>query len=315
MGREYFIILPLVLGYLLDLAFGDPYWLPHPIVLFGKMIGLFENGFYRFRNKYVGGFIVVILLMVIVYIIFYFILVILKDISQVVYISFSTIMVFYGLANISLIKAGKSVFFELSQGNIENARNMLKCLVSRETEHLSENEIRIAVFESMSENLNDGVIAPLFWYFIGGIPLMITYKMVNTLDSRIGYKNKRYERFGYFAAKIDDIFNFIPARLTALLMSLVCFKKRVWKFIVRYGHKHSSPNAGYPEAALAGILDVRFGGPNTYCGKIINKPYIGENERIINNAEIKKVILVNHLVTFVFILLGCITVIALNQYI
>ncbi len=139
--------------------------------------------------------------------------------------------------------------------------------------------------------------------------------MVNTLDSRIGYKNKRYERFGYFAAKIDDIFNFIPARLTALLMSLVCFKKRVWKFIVRYGHKHSSPNAGYPEAALAGILDVRFGGPNTYYGKIIKKPYIGENERIINNAEIKKVILVNHLVTFVFILLGCITVIALNQYI
>lgn len=315
MERECYIILPLVLGYLLDLAIGDPYWLPHPIVLFGKIISLFENWFYRFRNKYVGGFLIVILLAVIIYIIFYSILVILKDTSQVAYISFSTIMVFFGLANISLIKAGKSVFIELSQGNIENARNLLKCLVSRETNHLSENEIRIAVFESMSENLNDGVIAPLFWYFIGGIPLMITYKMINTLDSRIGYKDKRYEKFGFFAAKIDDIFNFIPARLTALLMSLVCFKKRVWKFIVRYGHQHSSPNAGYPEAALAGILDVRFGGPNTYYGKIINKPYIGENERIINNAEIKKVILVNHFVTFVFILLGCITVIALNQYI
>jgi adenosylcobinamide-phosphate synthase len=154
----------------------------------------------------------------------------------------------------------------------------------------------------MSENLSDGVVAPLFWYTIGGIPLMFAYKMVNTLDSMIGYKSERYRLFGRFAARLDDIANYVPARLTALLMAIGSFSFRGWQFAVRYGRQHSSPNAGWPEATLVGILDCRFGGPNQYQGQWVNKPYIGMNNREITNSDFVKTKAVNHRVTALMML-------------
>lgn len=183
---------------------------------------------------------------------------------------------------------------KLSEEGIESGRKQLSYIVGRETSQLSENEIRIAVLETLSENLSDGVIAPLFFYAIGGVPIMLAYKMINTLDSMIGYKSERYKQFGFFAAKLDDIVNFIPARITALLMVVITLNFRGLKYIFLFGSKHSSPNAGYPEAALAGILNCRFGGPNIYHGKLINKPFIGINERVISPKDFQKVYLINY---------------------
>jgi adenosylcobinamide-phosphate synthase len=210
-------------------------------------------------------------------------------------------MVFYGLANRSLIAEALKVNRKLKHEGLEAARKQLSFIVGRETSGLSENKVRIAIMETVSENLSDGVIAPLCYYAIGGIPLMLTYKMVNTLDSMIGYKNEHFKDFGMFAARMDDVLNYIPARVTALLMVLITASGRGFSFILKYGNKHSSPNSGFPEAALAGILNCRFGGPNAYGGKIVDKPFIGHNNRVITSADIKKACLVNILVSLVLI--------------
>ncbi|MBS1603067.1 MAG: cobalamin biosynthesis protein, partial [Bacteroidetes bacterium] len=158
---------------------------------------------------------------------------------------------------------------------------------------------RLAVLESMSENLSDGVIAPFLYYAIGGVPAMMAYKMINTLDSMIGYKREPYRLFGRFAARLDDLANYLPARITALLMVLVTGSWRGLVYLFRYGHAHSSPNAGYPESALAGIMHCRFGGPNTYNGVPVVKPYIGRRCREIGHGEFGYVRYINHAVTLV----------------
>ena len=153
----------------------------------------------------------------------------------------------------------------------------------------------------MSENLSDGVIAPLFYYALAGVPGMMTYKMINTMDSMLGYRNARYEQFGKFAARLDDVANFVPARITAFLMALVSMCWQAFVFVLKYGNKHKSPNAGYPEAALAGILNCRFGGPNVYHGVLVDKPYIGERNRLIEHQEIYRVSRINHSTCFVMV--------------
>jgi adenosylcobinamide-phosphate synthase len=154
-------------------------------------------------------------------------------------------------------------------------------------------EVRTAALETLAENLSDGVVAPLFWYMLLGVPGMMAYKMVNTLDSMIGYQNERYREFGRFAAKTDDVANYIPARLTAFLMLLGTGRLGLLKFVRKYGPCHASPNSGYPEAALAGILDCRFGGPHKYFGEEFYKPYIGENARLLTTEDMERAVSVN----------------------
>ena len=161
--------------------------------------------------------------------------------------------------------------------------------------------------ETLAENLSDGVIAPLFWYLLLGVPGMLAYKMVNTLDSMIGYKTERYRRFGCFAARLDDAANFIPARLTALLMVLASGRRSLLFFVGKYGNQHASPNSGYPEAALAGILDCRFGGSHNYFGEEISKPYIGSNNRLLSAADMQKAILINRRVEWMMIIVVILT--------
>jgi adenosylcobinamide-phosphate synthase len=295
------VIIPLVAGYLLDLLLGDPEWLPHPIRGFGLMIEKWENILNKGRSKLLNGAIMTLLLCTLIFLIFHLLTQLLLRSNLPLYYIVSSVFVFYGLANRSLIQAGKAVFDILHTKGIEGSRNRLSWIVGRDTSQLTPNQVRTAVFETLSENLSDGVIAPLFYYAIGGVPAMMTYKMINTLDSMIGYKNERYIRFGKFAARLDDVANFIPARLTALLMVLVTFSKRGWTYIFKYGHQHASPNSGYPEAALAGIMLCRLGGPNTYHGKVVVKPYIGDTVRDIRHEELRKVIYINHAVTFVSI--------------
>ena len=210
-------------------------------------------------------------------------------------IAVNSIWVWYGLANRNLIAEGRAVFTVLEQQGLDAGRRQLSRIVGRDTAQLSGQQIRIAVLETMSENLSDGVMAPLFFYALAGVPGLMTYKMINTLDSMIGYRSTRYEQFGKFAARLDDVANFIPARLTALLMVLVAGSGRGWRFVQTYGRRHKSPNAGFPEAALAGILNCRFGGPNVYHGTRVDKPFIGETDRIIDPADIDRASRINHL--------------------
>ena len=168
-------------------------------------------------------------------------------------------------------------------------------IVGRDTSELSAQEVRTAALETLAENLSDGVIAPLFWYALLGVPGMMAYKMVNTLDSMIGYRNERYKDFGCFAARLDDVANYLPARLTALLMVLASGRISLIKFVWKYGDQHASPNSGYPEAALAGILDCRFGGPHNYFGQEVWKPFIGEHERLFTTSDMQVSVRINRL--------------------
>lgn len=287
------IVVPLLAGYLLDLIFGDPEKLPHPVRFFGTLITIGEKKLNKGKYRFVKGMAMVLLLCTGTFLFFYSCIHFLLSHIVPVYFIFATVFVFYALANKGLITEGKKVFDALHYRGLQAGRERLSWIVGRDTSQLSAQQIRTAVFETMSENLSDGVVAPLFFYFVAGIPGMLTYKMINTLDSMIGYHNERYEYFGKFAARLDDVANFIPARITAILMLLVTLSIRGWRFVLRYGHQHKSPNAGYPEAALAGILDVRFGGPNVYHGVLVDKPYIGHNNREIRHEEFKMVSSIN----------------------
>jgi adenosylcobinamide-phosphate synthase len=303
MEQSLILILPLLFGYLLDLIIGDPQGLPHPVRLFGSLIAYFDSKLNTGSNQILKGALVSILLCTLVFAFFHYIMNQLLNIHTALYIITASIFVFYGLANRSLITEGRKVFNALEQNGLEAGRKRLSWIVGRDTSNLSPKQIKISVFETMSENLSDGVIAPLFYFLIGGIPGMMVYKMINTLDSMVGYRNERYEQFGKFAARLDDVANFIPARLTALLMCITSMSKKGFMFIFKFGNNHKSPNSGYPEAALAGILDVRFGGPNVYHGVVVNKPFIGEDDREIAHQEINRVALINHKTTFLMVLL------------
>lgn len=294
------IWIPLVVGYVLDLLLGDPRWLPHPVRFFGNLITFGEKKLNNGSKRFLKGAILTVVLCLGVYAFFYYMQEILPLWARYI---FNSIFVFYGLANKSLLQEGTAVYGSLYRQGLEAGRKRLSWIVGRDTSKLQENQVRIAVLETLSENLSDGVIAPLLFYAVGGVPAMMLYKMINTLDSMIGYKSERYLYFGRFAARLDDVANYIPARVTAFLMVLVSFSKRGWQYIFKFGHQHASPNSGYPEAALAGIMNCRFGGPNVYHGMVVEKPYIGEYQREIQHEELRKVMFINHAVTFVVVVL------------
>ena len=307
MDESIILICSIALAYILDFIFGDPLWLPHPIVAFGKSISFFEKKLNKGSYKYLKGALGVILLCSLTFFFFFFIMHFATKISFWSFALLNTIFLFYGLANKTLIKECKLVFKALYENGLEAGRKQIARLVGRDTTNLTENKIKTATLETLSENLSDGIVAPLFYYLIGGIPAMMTYKMINTLDSMIAYKSEKYLKFGFFAAKTDDLANYIPARITAILMATLAFSPRSFHYIFKYGKAHSSPNAGYPEAALAGILNCRFGGNNIYHGKLVEKPHIGKNDREITKSDLRKATTINHLVCFIIILIACLS--------
>lgn len=284
-------LLPLLTGSLLDLAFGDPERLPHPIVWFGKIISKLEHRLNNGSNKKIKGGIVAVFLIAGV---FALTSLLLHMISPIVWlnIAIQAILIFYCLAGTTLIREVKMTFKAIDR-SLEAGRKQVGRIVGRDTSELSAIEIRTAALETLAENLSDGVIAPLFWYAVAGVPGMLAYKMVNTLDSMIGYRNKRYRDFGCVAAHIDDIANYLPARLTALLMVIASGHIGLIKFVKKFGREHASPNSGYPEAAMAGILDCRFGGPHNYFGEMVDKPFIGVTQRDFSTADVIKAININ----------------------
>ena len=304
MDSWMFVILPLLIGWVLDLLIGDPTWLPHPVVWFGKMISWGEHRLNQGHHRMLKGALLAVGLILLVFLVTWLLRLLLA--LDVLVIIFDAVIVFYCLAGTTLIREVRQVFLALDR-SLEEGRRQVARIVGRDTSELSAQEVRTAALETLAENLSDGVIAPLFWFALLGTPGMLAYKMVNTLDSMIGYRTERYKAFGCWAAHIDDVANYLPARLTALLMImprvLLTFNFSLLTFVLKNGRKHASPNSGYPEAALAGILDCRFGGPHYYFGELFDKPYIGEHERLLDTSDMKKAVRVNRVAEILMILI------------
>lgn len=278
----------LIFAVIVDKLLGDPVWFPHPIRGIGLIISSFEAPFRNLpaiseRVKGILFFfgvtsVTTCCALVVTYL--FMVWFPLPLVSEVLMIFLTSLF----LALKGLFDAGKEVEKLLLSGDIESAREALIALVGRDRDLLSKRDIQRSVLESYAENFSDAFIAPLFWAVLFGFPGLVFYKTVNTLDSMVGYKNEKYLHFGWFSAKMDDLLNLIPARFSALLIVLATFlllgatsAKRAIKWILSYAPKHPSPNAGYPESALAGALGVRLLGPAYYEGKLIIKPYIGED--------------------------------------
>ena len=284
-------VLPLLIGWLLDLWLGDPAGLPHPVVGFGRLIAWGEHRLNRGSHRKAKGAVMAVGLILGVLMVFWPL-----NMDDLLDFRLSMVLqgicIFFCLAGTTLIREVREVFLAVDR-SVEEGRQQVARIVGRDTSQLSAQEVRTAALETLAENLSDGVIAPLFWWALLGVPGMMAYKMVNTLDSMIGYKTDRYRDFGCWAAHIDDIANYVPARLTALLMVLVAGRPRLLAFVARNGRRHASPNSGYPEAALAGILNCRFGGPHYYFGQLFDKPYIGTNERPLTTADMQRAVGIN----------------------
>ena len=284
------LILPLLLGWLLDFIFGDPARLPHPVVWFGKMISWGEHRLNKGSHRMAKGAVMAVFL---IFLVFFFVWGLKRLIpNTMLWLVLDTIIIFYCLAGTTLIREVREVFLALDR-SLDEGRKQVARIVGRDTSQLSAQEVRTAALETLAEHLSDGVIAPLFWFALLGTPGMLAYKMVNTLDSMVGYRTERYKDFGCWAARIDDVVNYIPARLTALLMVIASGKLSLLKFVWKNGSKHASPNSGYPEAALAGILNCRFGGPHYYFGELFDKPYIGENDRELTTQDMHTAVRIN----------------------
>lgn len=293
-------LFPLIIGFLLDCLLGDPHNWPHPVRWFGWAISRLELKFNQGKYQKLKGTLVAGTLVASVWVLVYSLQLALNSflIPQII---LNSILVYWCLANRGLIQESYAVIKALKKEGLEAGRKQLSYIVGRDTTQLNEQQVRTAVLETMAENLSDGVAAPLFFYALGGVPAMLAYKMASTLDSMIAYKSPRYKEFGWFAARLDDMLNLIPARFTALLMVMLSLSWRGLLYIFRYGHKHTSPNAGYPEAALAGILNTRFGGPNVYHGQLVEKPFIGENIKTLNDLDFYRTAVLNMLVCMITI--------------
>ena len=308
-----YTLLPLLIGWTADKLFGDPRWLPHPVVAMGKIIAWGEKRLNKGNKRMMKGALFSTILILSSFLIILFIIKGLDYLSPYLSILFSSVVVFFCLAGKTLIDEVRNVFVAVDS-SVEEGRKQVARIVGRDTSALSPQQIRTAALETLSENLSDGVIAPLFWFILLGVPGMFAYKMVNTLDSMIGYKSDRYKQFGCWAARIDDVANYIPARLTSLLMIVVSGKISLLSFVRKFGSQHASPNSGYPEAALAGILNCRFGGSNVYFGQRVEKPYIGYNDKELTYTDLKIAVRVNIRTEILMVFAVCVDLFLLSYF-
>ncbi|MBE9541190.1 MAG: cobalamin biosynthesis protein CobD [Proteobacteria bacterium] len=280
-------------AYIADIIIGDPHRFPHPVVIIGKFVRFLEGGMVGFIDKKKAGIILWFTVVIPVYFITLGIVEGCFFINSLFGAMITILLASLTLATKSLYDESKTVLNALNRGNMEEARKRLSMIVGRDTKDLNGEEILRAVIETISENLSDGIVAPMFYLALGGLPLAMAYKAVNTLDSMVGYKNDRYTDIGWFSAKMDDVANLIPARLTGLIIVAVSFILRLnwrdsWRIMRRDGQNHSSPNSGVPEAAAAGAMNIQLGGKIQYFGKISHKPTIGNRIKEIDKDDVKK---------------------------
>ena len=285
--------LPLILGFLLDCAVGDPYNIPHPVKLIGRLIsGLEKLVRKHMHDLRTGGILLGLTVIVLSTVLPLVLLVICYHISIILGIAAETIMCCYMLAAKCLCSESMKVCKAAESGDTEAARKAVSMIVGRDTAVLDKDGIVRAAVETVAENASDGVTAPLFYMGLGGAVGAFFYKSVNTMDSMIGYRDEKYADIGRFAAKLDDVLNFIPSRMTALLMAASAPLAgldgrnafRIWK---RDRKKHASPNSAQTESACAGALHVRLAGDAWYFGKLHKKPYIGDDDRPVKPEDIR----------------------------
>ncbi|WP_283595639.1 adenosylcobinamide-phosphate synthase CbiB [Paraclostridium bifermentans] len=301
------IILVMVIAYLLDLIIGDPYSFPHPVRFIGNIIR-FTEGKIRiiFKSKKqlkIGGFLLWTITVGFTALATNLILNLLC-INNILYVLIASIILYTTLSTKCLADEAKKIYEVLKTGDIEKSRKQLSYIVGRDTTSLNENEIIRATVETVAENTVDGIISPMMYAFIGGPVLAMAYKAINTLDSMVGYKNEKYGDIGFASAKIDDIANFIPARITPFFMMIASFilgfnSKKSIKIAMRDRKNHKSPNCAYAEGAVAGALEVQLGGTNMYFGEKVYKPTIGDKDRELEAEDILRTNKIMYLTSFI----------------
>ena len=301
------LVIKIWIAYVLDLILGDPQNIIHPVQIIGKMIDIGEKSLlgkkYKSDRKYkfFAGMILNITVISLTYGITYLIR---RTSENSIIFTVAEIYLMYTVFSInSLAREGNRVYNILKEGNVERARKDLSYLVSRDTETMDEKMIIRSTMETISENTVDGIVAPMMYMFLGGLPLSMTYKAINTFDSMVGYKNEKYMDFGKFSAKLDDVANFIPARMTGILIVIASMilgydYKNSLKIFIRDRKNHSSPNSGHAEAGVAGALGVQFGGRVSYFGKEVDKPVIGDKTNDFELEDIKKNIKIMYAASF-----------------
>jgi adenosylcobinamide-phosphate synthase len=279
--------LNIILAYFLDMVLGDPRWFPHPVKGMGKLIVFLERRLRIGQSKFIlrikGGLLVIVVTGGCAFVV-WILLSSLRRVGPVLETIAWILLGYTCLAARDMFTHVRGILGGIRKNDMEGARQKLSLIVGRDTGNLSEEKIIVATVESIAESTNDGSIAPLFYLILGGPVLAIAYKAVNTLDSMLGYKNEKYLHFGWAAARLDDVANFIPSRISGLLIAISSFiagkdAKSSFLTMLRDGKKHPSPNSGWPEAAMAGALGMRMGGPSFYDGQLYTKPYIGEEKR------------------------------------
>jgi adenosylcobinamide-phosphate synthase len=298
-------------GFLLDLLFGDPYSFPHPVRFIGKLIEYLELLLRKLNHDRFAGILLVIFTVSITYGIAYY----MSAVSAVIEI----ILIYTIFSAKCLADEARSVYSALENNDIREARRRVSFLVSRDAAELDEKAVIRATVETVSENIVDGVISPLFYLFIGGAPLGMAYKAASTLDSMVGYRNEKYIKFGWAGARLDDLLNFIPARITAFvilpLSALACGMSagNSFRVMLRDRSKHGSPNSAHPESAVAGALGCILGGPSKYFSEMVDKPYLGDRIKEIDREDILKSVRLMYASSVIGMLLGCMIVIVLSK--
>lgn len=285
----------LTIGFILDLLIGDPNNPFHPVRGIGLLASKLETIFRKLlkNSLKIAGLIVWMITIILTFAITYGIIFVCMKINKYLGIIVQGIIIYFCISAKGLVVEGYKVIKYLNEGNIEKSRKQLSYIVGRDTESLDSKGITRAVIETIAENMSDGVIAPILFAGIFGAAGSMAYKAVNTMDSMFGYKNEKYIKFGYFPAKLDDLFNYIPARVTGILIIISSFflkrdYKNSFKIYKRDRYNHTSPNSAHPEAAMAGALDIQLGGANYYFGKIVEKPVIGDKIKEIEINDVKK---------------------------
>lgn len=286
----------IVAGFILDLLFGDPHWLPHPICLIGNLIGFLEKKLRRLLAPgktalLIGGALMVVIVLVITFAVPYAVLALAESVSPWLRFALETIMCYQIFATKCLRDESMKVYTALHNDDLADARVKLSWIVGRDTQNLDAAEVTKGAVETVAENTADGIIAPMLYMFIGGAPLAFLYKGINTMDSMVGYKNDKFLYFGRCAAKLDDLANLIPARITGLVMIVASYflnmnTRGAWKIFWRDRYNHLSPNSAMTESVTAGALDIQLGGDHFYFGKLVHKDTIGDDIRPVRPDDI-----------------------------
>jgi len=297
----------LTIAFILDLFLGDPAYLPHPVKLFGKMIQFIEKHWNKNHYQKIKGVFMVALLIIVVLSLTVGVVLFSYTINIYFGLFVEAILIWTTIAQKGLGDAAQAVEKPLKYGDLPTARDKLAQIVGRDTEQLSEGEIVRATIETVAENTSDAITAPMFWASIGGAPLAIIYRLINTCDSMVGYKNKRYSEFGWASARLDDVVNLIPARLTGIMMissyrTKMVPMKKAWSILWQDSNKHPSPNSGWGEAAVAASLGIKLGGVNYYDGEKSYRTEMGEEVFKLNIDHISESLMIMRRTSIMFLL-------------